>query len=217
MLLQYLRGRAARDFSRDRVLFFEVCGGTVCSTKSHNPSSITLSLLPCLLIMFSWTDSRFLSRIFWPRREKLQGNRSEAETYVYFQVGCRHGFMWLTSKILWLIPWHDKNVLLWFIDWRVTRGCRTGWYTKIVSQYFVVMLIDIENNHNIHWILIILKKAHPSFLGFSKGDHCSSFSPHDSLLRCFHKSYDIGDQLSDVDHSYDHEVCHIIPSTIREI
>lgn len=34
MLLQYLRVRGARDFSRDRALYFEVCGGTVCSTKS---------------------------------------------------------------------------------------------------------------------------------------------------------------------------------------
>lgn len=34
MLLQYLRVRGAGDFSRDRVLYFEVCGGTVCSTKS---------------------------------------------------------------------------------------------------------------------------------------------------------------------------------------
>lgn len=42
--------RGGRDFSRDKVLYFEVCGGTVCSRKS--PTILRL-LLPCLLIMFS--------------------------------------------------------------------------------------------------------------------------------------------------------------------
>lgn len=111
MLLQHLRGRAARGFSRDRVLYFEVRGGTVCSTKSPNPSPFRLSLLPCLLIMFSWADSRCLSWIFRPGRDKLQGNWNEAKTLVYFQVGFRHGFMRLTSKILQLIPWRDRNAL----------------------------------------------------------------------------------------------------------
>lgn len=178
MLLQYLRGRAARGFSRDRVLYFEVCGGTVCSTKSPNPSSIRLSLLPCLLIMFSWADLRCLSWIFWPRRDKLQGNRNEAETLVYFQVDCQHGFMRLTSKMLWLIAWRDKNVLLWFFDWQVTLSRTAGWYTKIVSQYSVlfVILIDIENDHSIHLITIIKKETHlASLLGLKDMHAIASF------------------------------------------
>lgn len=143
MLLQYLRGRAARGFSRDRVLFFEVCAGTV----QHKILRLS-DLLHCHvcslcfhgLIWDSWVES------FGPGEMELQGNRNEAETHVYFQVGCQHGVTRLPSKILRLILWHDKNVLLLISDWQVALCWRAGWYTKIVSHYFVVILIDIGNN-----------------------------------------------------------------------
>lgn len=156
MLQQCLKLRwegRQRGFFKDRVLYFEVCGGTVCSAQSPNPSSIRLFFTAMFAhyVFMGWFQTPESN--LQAQESELQGNRNEGETLMYFQVGCQHRLMPLTSEILlWiqLIPWHVKNMLLWFGDWQVTVSCLRR--TKLLPGCFLLRPDnDLEplTSHNI--------------------------------------------------------------------